>query len=435
MEGRINQMRWRIVSRAELSLGERVLRRGMQGKDVRELQTLLAESGFYFEAPDGEFGVLTQEAVRLFQKNFRLKIDGIAGPAFCQALRRLAARTGRIVYTVKKGERLDKISREFGVTPLAWQSIPRRNSIKRLYPGMKLLVYEKTLFIWESKAGKTGSRKRITGQIDSRLQVDAQGELQLPPEALKPEGYYLVTVEPEAWESCFTSKKFSHQLAESLKKLLGYQWGLDLRSAPLEAYPNWGALFQPLLKAGRLKHIPFVLFPLFLESKGANPAFWRNLETVERFAGLLMVEPLYDTTSLEAFRVAGSHLKAVMNQLSRWDAIRRMMPVVGSRGWNWEADQAVRRVSFKEIKLIRAMHARIAAATLPDGLSLLQYISRGQQQHLVYRDLADWQELLAEIVKYNFGGVVIRDFGDLGKAGPELIAGSFAVALETKKWS
>lgn len=54
------------------------LRRGDSGESVRELQQLLVENGF--ELPiDGEFGRGTQRAVRRFQRNNDLQVDGIVG--------------------------------------------------------------------------------------------------------------------------------------------------------------------------------------------------------------------------------------------------------------------------------------------------------------------------------------------------------------------
>ena len=69
-------------------LGERILRNGDEGKDVAELQTLLIrlataqndESylvGFY--GADGDFGDNTESAVRSFQRDYALTVDGIVG--------------------------------------------------------------------------------------------------------------------------------------------------------------------------------------------------------------------------------------------------------------------------------------------------------------------------------------------------------------------
>lgn len=58
----------------------RVLKRGTSGTDVEELQKILNSFGFYSEKIDGSFGPVTEDAVKQFQKNYNLEIDGLVGP-------------------------------------------------------------------------------------------------------------------------------------------------------------------------------------------------------------------------------------------------------------------------------------------------------------------------------------------------------------------
>lgn len=55
------------------------LRRGSKGKAVAKLQRQLVSKGFHI-AVDGDFGPATDQAVRAFQKNSKLVVDGILGP-------------------------------------------------------------------------------------------------------------------------------------------------------------------------------------------------------------------------------------------------------------------------------------------------------------------------------------------------------------------
>lgn len=57
----------------------RVLKKGMKGDDVKELQRLLNIAGGYNLAEDGDFGTKTYRAVRLYQKSMGLTVDGKAG--------------------------------------------------------------------------------------------------------------------------------------------------------------------------------------------------------------------------------------------------------------------------------------------------------------------------------------------------------------------
>lgn len=61
----------------------RTLRQGMSGSDVAQLQIRVAGWAAYqsYVAIDGQFGPITEAAVRRFQSGYGLASDGIAGPA------------------------------------------------------------------------------------------------------------------------------------------------------------------------------------------------------------------------------------------------------------------------------------------------------------------------------------------------------------------
>lgn len=58
----------------------------MQGTDVASLQTALKKRGYSVGSIDGIFGSRTDKAVRKFQKNAKLVVDGKAGPKTIAAL-------------------------------------------------------------------------------------------------------------------------------------------------------------------------------------------------------------------------------------------------------------------------------------------------------------------------------------------------------------
>ncbi|MEW6430611.1 MAG: peptidoglycan-binding protein [Myxococcota bacterium] len=62
------------------------LRIGSSGQNVLTLQQKLREAGFDPGPLDGDFGPLTDRAVRAFQRARGLDVDGIAGPATAGAL-------------------------------------------------------------------------------------------------------------------------------------------------------------------------------------------------------------------------------------------------------------------------------------------------------------------------------------------------------------
>ena len=64
-----------------LKLGDRELRNGMEGEDVRQLQSMLIQLGYDCGrwGADGDFGDMTEMALRNFQRDYNLDVDGIAG--------------------------------------------------------------------------------------------------------------------------------------------------------------------------------------------------------------------------------------------------------------------------------------------------------------------------------------------------------------------
>ena len=71
---------------AQRGPGDRILRKGDRGEDVRWVQRRLQMHGFDPGAPDGIFGQRTHDAVVAFQNAHSLEVDGIVGPRTRTAL-------------------------------------------------------------------------------------------------------------------------------------------------------------------------------------------------------------------------------------------------------------------------------------------------------------------------------------------------------------
>jgi peptidoglycan hydrolase-like protein with peptidoglycan-binding domain len=74
---------------ASQHMGERTLKKGLRGHDVRVLQDYLTRAGIPTPV-DGVFGPGTLRNVKRFQRAHGLTADGVVGPATVAALRRLA---------------------------------------------------------------------------------------------------------------------------------------------------------------------------------------------------------------------------------------------------------------------------------------------------------------------------------------------------------
>lgn len=83
--GAITAARWQLGDR---ELGYTVSPR-MIGDDVSQLQERLLELGYAAGRPDGVFGAQTERALREFQRDYGLPVDGVCGPATLRGLRQL----------------------------------------------------------------------------------------------------------------------------------------------------------------------------------------------------------------------------------------------------------------------------------------------------------------------------------------------------------
>lgn len=92
-DGVVGPDTWASLVGASYRLGDRILypRQPMlHGDDVRDLQRRISRLGFDAGYDDGLYGQQTADAVRDFQLNVGLTVDGMAGPTTVHALRRLA---------------------------------------------------------------------------------------------------------------------------------------------------------------------------------------------------------------------------------------------------------------------------------------------------------------------------------------------------------
>jgi N-acetylmuramoyl-L-alanine amidase len=91
-DGIVGPDTWRSLVAASFRLGDRMLyvtRPELFGDDIRDLQRRLNRLGFDCGYDDGLYGSQTFDAVREFQLNVGLNVDGIAGPESVDLLLRL----------------------------------------------------------------------------------------------------------------------------------------------------------------------------------------------------------------------------------------------------------------------------------------------------------------------------------------------------------
>lgn len=119
VDGVVDATTYRALRGALFHLGSRPLAHlastPQHGDDVLELQERLTELGYDAGRPDGTFGPQTDRALRDFQRDFGLLVDGICGAGTVRALRRLSPRAcgGRPVL-LREQERIRRTGRRLG---------------------------------------------------------------------------------------------------------------------------------------------------------------------------------------------------------------------------------------------------------------------------------------------------------------------------------
>lgn len=96
-DGICGRQTWSALVEAGHAPGDRLLYLRfpmLRGDDVAALQRRLGALGFNAGRVDGMFGPLTEGALRDFQHNAGLTVDGVCGPATLRAMARLGPRAG-----------------------------------------------------------------------------------------------------------------------------------------------------------------------------------------------------------------------------------------------------------------------------------------------------------------------------------------------------
>ncbi|HHW11874.1 MAG TPA: peptidoglycan-binding protein [Firmicutes bacterium] len=135
-----------ILPVSKLPLGRRWLTVGVCGHDVRQLQMLLTELGLYDGAINGEYDLLTREAVKSFQKAYHLPADGVCGPDTLKLLAESGIHN-RILITSGEGETIQTLAVQHGVGGQAFKDPVTRCRLRRIVPGQQIMVERREL-IW-----------------------------------------------------------------------------------------------------------------------------------------------------------------------------------------------------------------------------------------------------------------------------------------------
>ena len=193
-----------------LPLGKRWLSVGGRGQDVRQLQTLLSALGLYAGAINGEYDLLTREAVKSFQKAYQLPVDGVCGP---DTLKLLAEKGiyNRTLFTSDAGETVQTLAAQYGVSGRAFKDPVTRCRLRRVQPGQQIMVERRELilaFAGEELPGEAGGEQAAE---ESFIYVKAERLLGLAAGWALPDGAPLVVD--------LSGAKLSRQVKKALRRV------------------------------------------------------------------------------------------------------------------------------------------------------------------------------------------------------------------------
>lgn len=153
-------------------LGSRTLRLGDSGPDVRQLHDFLRLQGYEL-GEENNYGYLTKDAVRQFQKEHGLVADGIAGTRFFALILGEDLPIRRRVHMVQPQESIEQIAAQYGVDA---QAFGLSSHGRAIYPGQCLVFFDREIWgIYSPKDKVSIPEGALTGLVCS--EVPGQGSI------------------------------------------------------------------------------------------------------------------------------------------------------------------------------------------------------------------------------------------------------------------
>lgn len=199
---------------------------GSRGSRVVEVQKYLYQLNYLRTRPTGYYGKLTKEAVKAFQTEHNLAIDGVIGPITMNTLQEKISDQNKIVkYTVKPCEELEDIAVRYRTDVaviMAANNLPDRKVVE----GQELLISPgENMGVNLNSRNRPGGIQAIPWSIVNQLWRNGEVARILDLEtgksfqAKRLYGYYHADVEPLTKED-----------TKIMKEIYGGKWSWDRRA-------------------------------------------------------------------------------------------------------------------------------------------------------------------------------------------------------------
>ncbi|WP_298944822.1 peptidoglycan-binding protein [uncultured Microbacterium sp.] len=143
---------------------------GSKGEDVRQIQQLLADLGFYRGEVGGEAGTVTAAAIRAWQKSLNVEVTGTVRSGDVIFVPTLPARVALNIEEIYRGASLvGGESAVSGLSPSPAFNVPVTDSQASLMPaGTRVLITSPNGSVWDAVAEEQ-VRDEVAGSITVKL--------------------------------------------------------------------------------------------------------------------------------------------------------------------------------------------------------------------------------------------------------------------------
>lgn len=155
------------------------LKKGSKGNEVKELQTILQKQNYYTGKIDGDFGSITEESVKKFQKANKLTVDGWVGQVTCKKLQENTVtdsyyknglyHSGKH-YVTKGCNKLGQCTKTFCADVSMKQQLTK-NNLDSQFSQQLLASYAGTTSRGTSHAGIETALYKVAKQLNIKLEV------------------------------------------------------------------------------------------------------------------------------------------------------------------------------------------------------------------------------------------------------------------------
>lgn len=416
-----------VLSRKRnLSLGSRVLKIGARGADVGQLQQKLKSFGYEPGPVDHVFGYLTQEALEFFQRDYRLRIDGIAGREVFELLKQDKLPVTRRVHVVQPGETFAEIAGKYQVGPEAFFD----HHQKTIYPGLQLVFFDRE--VWGVHPfDLPGSSSFDTNQdLMTGVFIPINPEAGIPSRLKSIPGSKIAQIEFASEElvsthTVLTKRKVRKNFFKFIKEVSAVTDGIYLAWEQISRVDG----FRYLRFLRRLKKqlgSKRLLIALTLKMPRWNLLGGIDFTQVSRAVDQVVIK--LDTSDPNSFGVDKNRYEHLIHHMLHSVPAYKILlsiPVWGA-AWNPTEPAAWERLSHSQA-LTKIFRHGARPDRDEEGAAFYRYFYQGEEWRLQITSLDQLNEVIALVNRYNLAGIVLDRLGEEDKRLWPKLASHFSI--------